>query len=311
MDRITLDGLFDDTDGLYTITMLKRQPKDFSLGEMRREIARGEQLSPLYQLAAWIVPQLEISNEGVSYYASLVSYYSIFRLRQLDVWIVYLYLLCFIVHRYQRLNDNLLSCFIHLVKQFGDEAKSVAKQQVYEQRLRSNQDMPKAGAVLKLFTTDHDPDTAFRTVQAKAFAILERQRLDRLADYIASEASFDETAFQWEHIDTMARRFKQHLRPLIRAVPFAALRDTAPILEAVQLLKTTCESNRSLRQIDVADIPTRCIPARDKRYLYDRDQAGHKQLIPDRYEFLVYRLLRKGVSRDTGKNRQQRFSRAL
>jgi TnpA family transposase len=296
MDRIALDGLFDEeADGLYAITLLKRQPKDFSLGEMRREIARGDQLNSLYQLATWIVPQLEISNEGITYYASLVSYYSVFRLRQLDVWTVYLYLLCFIVHRYQRLNDNLLSCFIHLVKQYGDEAKSAAKEQVYEHRLRSNQDMPKAGEVLKLFTTDHAPEIAFSTIQAKAFAILERHRLARVADYIASEASFDEIAFQWEHIDAMARRFKAPLRPIIRAVPLSALRVTAPILEAIEFLRTTFANDRSLRQIDRADFPTRCIPARDKRYLYDRDQAGHKQLIPDRYEDLVYRLLRNGL----------------
>jgi len=138
MDHTALDGLFDDTDGIYAITLMKRQPKDFSRGEMRREISRGDQLSPLYQLATWIVPQLEISNEGMTYYASLVSYYSVFRLRQLDVWTVYLYLLCFIVHRYQRLNDNLLSCFIHLVKQYGDEAKSAAKEQVYKHESISN-----------------------------------------------------------------------------------------------------------------------------------------------------------------------------
>jgi len=295
MDRLALDGLFDDVDGIYAITLLKRQPKDFSLSEMRREIHRGEQLSPLYQLATWIVPQLEISNEGMSYYASLVSYYSVFRLRQLEVWTVYLYLLCFSIHRYQRLNDNLLSSFIHLVKQYGDAAKSAAKEQVYAYRVRSNQDLPKAGDVLKLFTVDHPPDTAFSTIQAKAFTMLERQRLERIADYIASDGSFDEIAFQWEHIDQLARRFKQHLRPLIRAVPLAALRTTAPLLEAIEFLKTTFEYNRSLRQIDPAAVPTRCIPIRDKRYLYDHDPAGRKQLISDRYEFLIYRMVRNSL----------------
>ncbi len=63
---------------------------------MRREITCGEQLAPLYHLAMQIVPQLGISNEAITYYASLVSYYSVFRLKQLDAWMVYLYLLCFI-----------------------------------------------------------------------------------------------------------------------------------------------------------------------------------------------------------------------
>jgi hypothetical protein len=77
---------------------------------MRREMTRGEHLVQLYTLARRIVPQLDISREGITYYSSLVSYYSVFRLKRLDTWIIYLYLLCFVVHRYQRFNDNLLTC---------------------------------------------------------------------------------------------------------------------------------------------------------------------------------------------------------
>src|SRR5712692_8885366 len=87
---VALDALLTETDELYTITLLKRQPKDFSFGEMRREMARGEHLAQLYPLARRIVPKLGISREGITYYSSLVSYYSVFRLKQLDTWIVYL-----------------------------------------------------------------------------------------------------------------------------------------------------------------------------------------------------------------------------
>ncbi len=292
---LTLDQLFDIPDGLYPITLLKQQPKDFSLKELRREITRGDQLRSLYQLAMRIVPQLEISTEGIKYYATLVSYYSVFRLRQFAAWPRYLYTLCFLIHRYQRLNDNLLSCFIHHVNHFHDEAKTTAKVQAAEERMDSNQDMPKAGLVLKLFTVNQPPETPFSAVQAKAFAILEPQRLTRVAEYIAHEATIDETVVQWEHIDAMARRFKPYLRPIIRAVDLAALRVNAPLLEAIRFLKTTFEAERSLRQIDPADFPAQCIPVRDKRYVYGRTRQGQKQLIADRYEFLIYRQLRNGL----------------
>jgi len=169
---VALDALLTETNDLYMITLVKRQPKDFSLGEMRREITRGEHLAQLYTVARRIVPQLDISREGIMYYSSLVSYYSVFRLKQLDTWTIYLYLLCFVVHRYQRFNDNLLTCFIQLVKQYSDEAKATAKRTVYEYRGTSNQDMPKAGEVLKLFTVEYERDTPFCTVQEKAFALL-------------------------------------------------------------------------------------------------------------------------------------------
>src|SRR5260370_5035313 len=58
---VALDSLLAETDEIYMITLVKRQPKDFSLGEMRREMARGEHLAQLYTLARRIVPHLDIS----------------------------------------------------------------------------------------------------------------------------------------------------------------------------------------------------------------------------------------------------------
>jgi hypothetical protein len=288
LDYAALDRLFTDSQGLYPITRLKKAPRDFSLGEMRREIARAEELRLLYQLATRVIPALAISNEGVKYYASLVSYYSVFRLKQLDPWTVYLYLLCFVFHRYQQLHDNLLTCFLHLVKSYVDEAKAAAKEQIYEQRMTSNQDLPKAGLVLKLFTGDEiAPDTSFDFVQAKAFAILDRRRMARVADYIVTKATFDERAFQWAHIDSMARRFKQHLRPILRQVDLAANHTNVPILMAAQFLKTTFASLRSLLKVAPKAFPTRFIPVREKRYLYAQENTGTKQIRLDRYEFLA------------------------
>jgi len=75
-------------------------------------------------------------------------------------------------------------------------------------------------------------------VQEHAFALLDRQRLTHVAEYLVNETNCDELAFEWEHIDAMARRFKQHLRPLLRAVDLSATRVNAPIQEAISFLKT-------------------------------------------------------------------------
>lgn len=287
-----LDVLLAEGEELYPLTSLKRQPKDFTLSETRREIDRGEQLLPLYHLATRIVPQLGISGEGINYYSSLVTYYSVFRLKQLDVWTVYLYLLCFVFHRYQSHNDNLLTCLLQLVKQYADEARANAKGTVYEYRSNNNVDLPKAGEVLKLFSAEYAADTPFRLVQEKAFAILDQSRLNRVADYIVSEASFDETAFEWEHIDKLARRFKQNLRPILRSLDLSATSTNAPILEAIKFLKTAFAKDRSLRQFASEDFPIEFVGVRDKRYLYEHKASEGKQLFTDRYEFEVYRVLR-------------------
>lgn len=304
--REALRRLTDDPQGLYEITLLKRDPKDFSLGEIKRELERGEQIQSLYLLAKQLLPLLSISNESIKYYASLVTYYSVFRLKQLDDLLVDIYLLCFVYHRYQRLHDNLINSLIHNDRRYIDQAKSAAKERVYVFQVERNQNLQKAGQILKLFTDGNiDENTPFQAVQARAFVILERQKLDRIADHIVTNARFDEAAFQWDHIDTLAHQFKRNLRPILLAVDFAASRAQAPLLEAVHFLKTAFRKEKPLTQYATADFPTRFIPSNLKRYLVIEDssvpsgtasvQHGAKRLLVDRYEFLAYRLLCNGL----------------
>jgi Domain of unknown function (DUF4158) len=106
----------------------------------------------------------KISNESIKYYASLVGYYSVFRLKQLNEWTAYLYLICFTYHRYQQRSDNLINCLIFRVRNYSDEAKSVAKERLQECHVEINENLQKAGQVLKLLTDESiDCDTPFKT----------------------------------------------------------------------------------------------------------------------------------------------------
>ena len=225
-----------------------------------------------------------------------MTYYSVFRLKRFDEFLVYLYLLCFVYHRYQRLHDNLILSLIHNVRQYTDEAKAAAKERVYKCRTEGNEKLQKAGQVLKLFTDDSIAEnTPFSKVQAKAFSILERQKLDFIADHITINARFDETAFQWEHVDELSHQFKRNLRPVLSAVDFDASLAQNALIEAVHFLKTMFQKGKSLGQYPPDMFPTRFIPANTKRYLYGQDSQGRKQFLVDRYEFLVYRLLHNGL----------------
>ncbi|MBF6592502.1 MAG: Tn3 family transposase, partial [Ktedonobacterales bacterium] len=275
---------------------LKHEPKDFSLREMRQEIDRATELRPLAHLADRVLPHLDISNEGIKYYAALVSYYSIFRLRQVDTHTAYLYLLCFATHRYQRAHDHLLTCFVHKVKQYVDETKAVAKEGVAVNHSANQRDLSKAGAVLELFTAEEaDAGTPFSAVQSQAFAILDRDRLDRVADHLAKTAVCDEVTLQWAYVDTLAPHFKRHLRPLLQAVDLSATHTEAPLLAAIAFLKRAFAKGQPLSQVPDGAVPTRCIPKRLRRYLYEQVSRERRRLRVDRYEFWVYRLVRQGL----------------
>jgi TnpA family transposase len=291
-DTEALQQLLEEGEGLYALTQLKREPKDFSASAMKQERQRGEQLRGLYRLAQQILPQLHISQESITYYASLATYYSVYRLKRLAPWMVYVYLLCFVSHRYQRCHDHVLDSLIHHVRQYMDEAHKAAKDRVYTSRMEGNDNLAKAGHVLKLFTDEAiAPQTPFHDVQATAFGILDRQQLDTIAEQIATRGRFDETAFQWDDIDRLASQFKRHLRPVLLAVDFAAASSRAPLLEAIEFLQMVFRQGRSLSQQPAATFPLRYIPDHMKRYLYTQEPSGQQRLRPDRYEFLVYLLL--------------------
>ena len=64
-----LNQLLDDPEGLHEITLLKREPKDFSASEIKREIQRGEQIADLYCLAQNFTARLKapgVAHFGVA-----------------------------------------------------------------------------------------------------------------------------------------------------------------------------------------------------------------------------------------------------
>jgi len=292
-DAVALNNLLDNPHGLYEITRLKREPKDFSNKEITKEIQHGEQIKPLYAVAQIVLPRLEISNESINYYASMINYYSVFQMNQLEKNLAYIYLLCFVHHRYQRLHDNLINCFMYRVRQLLDEAKSAARERLYEQRLEHTRQLHKAGKVLKLFTDDSiAAATPFEEVRARAFAIIEQKSLEQVADHILQTAQWDEKLFQWEYIDRISNRFKLRLRPILRILDFEAATANHPLIPALRFLKTAFLQEKPLTQYKTDKLPCRFIPDTSSRYLYAKTPKGEKQLLVDRYEFLVYRSLR-------------------
>src|SRR5699024_12247607 len=74
-DIQTLKALLEDAQGLYEITLLKSEPKDFRLKEIKREIDRGKQIQPLQQLALTLLSTLGISNYSIKYFVTFFYHY--------------------------------------------------------------------------------------------------------------------------------------------------------------------------------------------------------------------------------------------
>jgi TnpA family transposase len=295
LDPVTLkalDALYLVRDGMYAVTPLKRDPKDFSLREIKHEISRSQSLETLYRTAKALLPQLDLSNDAVAYYAALVDYYTVQKLQQLPVGMARLYLLCFLLQRYQKINDNLVNALIYHVRKVDTTAKACVEQQVLVYQREGNESTERIGQILSMFLDASIADSvSFGEIKRRAFAILEPDQFERAAQYISGQA-FDTAAIEWQFVASLAPSFKQHLRPLLLRLPLRGHSEDDNLMEAVTFLRECFDKGKSLSRCRFEEIPKTFIPQGVKSYLYEKDNDGNRRIHPDKYEFLVYRLLR-------------------
>jgi len=136
-EKAALDKLLDKReDFLYELTLLKRDPKNFSLKEIKETILKRDSLNRMYPVAKDLALSLHISDQNLIYYANLVSYYSIYKIRRMAPLTRRLLILCFIYIRYQMINDQLVKAFLYRVDKFVSEGKKTAKEEIYRRKIK-------------------------------------------------------------------------------------------------------------------------------------------------------------------------------
>lgn len=290
-----IDALLQADESTYQITLLKREPRDFTWRELREEVARRQSFAPLHEFARSFLDNAGISTESGRYYASLVKYYTVYKLRRMPTRVTRLYLLCFAFHRFRQINDNLIEAFIHLVHQYEKSARAAAQEAVLTAQADASSRLQAAGKVLSLFVDETITDaTPFEKVRKQAFVLLEREQFEPVSGYLRNVA-FDRAAFEWAHYTTLSAKIKRNLRHLFYELEFSGRIEDAPLLDAITFLQDLLRNGRSPRQANPATFPVGLIPKHLQRYLYTVKQDNGKHLDVDRYEFLVYRLLRNAL----------------
>lgn len=298
--RVALDKLLKEKDWLYELTFIKQEPKDFSYTEITQEANKRRTLKGLYDLAEQFLPKLNISNENINHYASLVGYYTVFRLKRMKREIVYVYLICFIFRRFQKINDNLINTFIYYVSNYVVEAKQVAKEKAYEYKMVGNQHLKEAARVLNLFIDEMIPEEiVFQKVKDIAFGILDKEKFPIVSQYLL-KAEFDTKEYEWDYYANLERRFKKNLRYIFLEIDFESPNKEDFLLQAENLLKDTFYKGKSLSQVKPYAFPHEFISEKLTQYLYEPKKVEvngrnytFQILNVNKYEFLIYRLIRQ------------------
>ncbi|MBS3962875.1 MAG: Tn3 family transposase [Methylomonas sp.] len=291
-----LEALLESEEGMYRISLLKHEPKDFSYRELRQEVDRRKFFQPLYEFGQSFLGTAGLSNESIKYYASLVPFYSVYKLRRMAEPTTRLYLLCFAFHRFRQINDNLIEALICLIGQYEKQAKLAADEAMQQAINEAGANLQAAGQVLELFIDNSIPDeTPFAAIKEKAFELLNIESFPVVSGFMRN-IEFDKTAFEWSYYGTLRHKFKLNLRHLFCNLDFVCLVSDEPLLEAILFLQELLRQGKTPRQMNPANFPTGIIAKNLQRYLYTRTEEQKKKTLEvDRYEFLVYRELRKAL----------------
>ena len=289
-DRLTLDQLLEQKNGLYLITYLQQEPSNFNYQQMRSQVERKRALQPLYELAKRVLVQLDLSRENIRYYGQLTDYYTVFRLKQLKGNIVYLYLLCFVQTRLQRINDILVDAFRFRQHAFEEQAKAHAEEQVLQHRLEANEQLSKVPLVLELFTDPNIPDDIpFRQIRAQAFSVLPMEAFASVSRHI-KQIRVDSKALEWSHYEQAKRKLSFSLRYLFVHLNFQSIKSDDDLIKAVQVLQQFFCLGKGLHQMNSSSLPINFIPSHKRKYLYDQGELNKSKYEGFVYQMLVYRI---------------------
>jgi hypothetical protein len=141
--RALLDALLDKQETLwpsephvqrYKLTLLKRFSQSTKPAKIKANIEDLRILQPLYQEMAAVVDALDLTPEGVRYYANAVLKSQIFQVARRTDDNRHLHLMCFIIHQFLRLHDVLIDILLLSVQSTLSACEREYKERCYTGR---------------------------------------------------------------------------------------------------------------------------------------------------------------------------------
>lgn len=147
--RHLLDGLFTQGEGdnttedttspssktvSYRLTLLKKLSQSTRPTKVRKRVEDLADLMELYLKLKPVWGAMNLTHEGIRYYAGSVIKSLIFQLNQRSDEDRYVHVIAFIAHQYFRLHDNLIDVFLKVVQSFQNTSQREHKEQIYCER---------------------------------------------------------------------------------------------------------------------------------------------------------------------------------
>ncbi|WP_341793717.1 MULTISPECIES: Tn3 family transposase [unclassified Rickettsia] len=290
--KTQLDQLLIHEDNVSKLAGFKQDAKNFGFKMMLRERQKHNTLEPLYQIAIKLLPKLEISRQNIDNYVNLANHYTIRDLRELKYNQGYLYILCYVLKRYQQLNDNLIEAFIYHFKKINKTIQDRVSVHFTDDVTESQE---KIGDLLLLYVDEQFNDTTlFTEVQDCAFKIMPKDIILDLGNKMLNKPR-RKKEFKWQEVDKLHKTCKKNLRPLFMKLGFSSEDANNPWLKSAYWLQEVFANNQKLHDRPYHECIEDTIPKHLQRYLLNNDTPENRNLNSGRYEYWIYSQISKQI----------------
>jgi len=109
---------------------LRSQAKDFTFGEISRELQDKQKLEPIFLQAKTILEQAHISEGNMRFYSDMFQNYRTSQLKQFSPAKASIYVVSFLCQRYGHINDNLTNGFYRGIRKYEQSASQYSDAQI-------------------------------------------------------------------------------------------------------------------------------------------------------------------------------------
>jgi hypothetical protein len=296
-----LNGMLREEKSLHDIAEIRLDAKTFQAGEMKQEISKLQFCEPVYHFAADFLPKLGLSSRMISHYGDLAKLYDVQSLSRRQRELAFLYMICYIHERYEKLTTNLIQAFIYFVDRFHNDAKKYTKDRLsmLADPLEANRES--VGKLMQVFTDSDLMRQAGNKIEQHAFGIMPRKCIVDVSEHLLhGEKCRKKKTLRliWEYHRTNNQSILINLRPLFMAIEFES-DGLQHLFDAICFLKKLFHSGGTLKNMPIDNVPTAHIMPKSllahftEKNGNTRKSRQMKSINPWQYEFHLYRAIRE------------------
>jgi TnpA family transposase len=286
----TIDRLLEHhvSSGDFNLQDIIELPKSLSNGEISDEIKRFNSVSELYYYACDWLKNSTLTPESINYYASLVQYYGRGRLAKMTNPLIPLYIMCFVVNRCKRINDNLIDTFHSLLNKYKSKANDMADELQSDSHVFFEQHEAKFAKVMDLFINKSKPETSASKLREKAFKTLDDNAINVLIDYMQNRKQ-EKRQLKWQSIAKLEPQFKNNLRLIFKHICID-YRGLKALKNATEKLNDYFKLPNNDDMVSINTFVTEIVSKQALNLI--TEVIDHKPLInPKMYEFYLYTVI--------------------